>query len=532
MINYTPEQQAIIEGQTNSVVIAKPGSGKTTTVARIIQQRLDEIRDHNGVIAISYTNKASAELHRRALSKGHDRKCSFFGTIDRFFLSEIILPFAKHVFGKPTVDCKVTKLVELQIPHLLGDSVRDLEENDLDDYLEHLYSLYREGVIVLETVGYLAHYIFSKSVACRRYLKARYTDLIIDEYQDCGKWQHVLFLEICGLGIRGIAVGDLDQSIFSFAGKHSRFLRELAARDDFTIYQLTYNHRCHPSISRYATRFLSREFRVGLDYEPRIYRKTVEGSEIEIGTWLNDAVPYFMERYEVYKRNEVAILVKFRQTAALVRNTFHLAHKYFERTTLDDEASASGVVLKDILRWLFDPKITRREFLDTWLGMDRRREDIRSATRHLVTLENALLEGLENIGDQVDEFIALTTLVTGQSVQERTALKLQTVLRSESELKSYIPAQTDEVQVLTVHGAKGLEFDVVFHLDLYENVLPKRDTEQDGNLHYVALTRARNGVVLCTSTERHVWVDRRINAAPSPFLRQHGLHHLQIPSPI
>lgn len=70
---------------------------------------------------------------------------------------------------------------------------------------------------------------------------------------------------------------------------------------------------------------------------------------------------------------------------------------------------------------------------------------------------------------------------------------------------------------MTLHKSKGLEFDMVIHLDLYNWVFPTRqftgnfndevfsDWDQDLNLHYVGITRARKWCVLVSS-------DKRLNA--------------------
>jgi len=83
----TPEQNKIIEETSNCVVIAKPGSGKTFTIAFKIRSILVDLPHYKGVAAISFTNKASDELEHRSLPRGVDRKNSFFGTIDKFFIS-------------------------------------------------------------------------------------------------------------------------------------------------------------------------------------------------------------------------------------------------------------------------------------------------------------------------------------------------------------------------------------------------------------------------------------------------------------
>lgn len=84
---------------------------------------------------------------------------------------------------------------------------------------------------------------------------------------------------------------------------------------------------------------------------------------------------------------------------------------------------------------------------------------------------------------------------------ELAALK-QTIMSSE-EILNYESVRSGEVQVMTLHKSKGLEFDLVVHLDLYDWVFPTReytgnfndevfpDWDQDLNLHYVGITRAK-----------------------------------------
>lgn len=100
MLPPTEAQQAVINESRNCVVLARPGSGKTFTVTCKIRQILPALLPHQGIIALSYTIKASNELKDRCLAGNIDKKSSFFGTIDSFFLSEIIAPFGGHILGK------------------------------------------------------------------------------------------------------------------------------------------------------------------------------------------------------------------------------------------------------------------------------------------------------------------------------------------------------------------------------------------------------------------------------------------------
>ena len=64
------EQKRIIQDKNNIVVTARPGSGKTYTIVEKIQLILEELYNYQGIIAISFTNKASeeiAEIYKKAL---------------------------------------------------------------------------------------------------------------------------------------------------------------------------------------------------------------------------------------------------------------------------------------------------------------------------------------------------------------------------------------------------------------------------------------------------------------------------------
>ncbi len=115
---------------------------------------------------------------------------------------------------------------------------------------------------------------------------------------------------------------------------------------------------------------------------------------------------------------------------------------------------------------------------------------------------------------------------------------------------SFEPASDDEVQIMSLHKSKGLEFDIVFHLDMYEWILPAKipgpnsdfdnpvypSLEQDIKLHYVGITRARKACFLCTSSRRgardfNTGQPVARNGSPSDFLRINKLDELRKPSP-
>ncbi len=118
--------------------------------------------------------------------------------------------------------------------------------------------------------------------------------------------------------------------------------------------------------------------------------------------------------------------------------------------------------------------------------------------------------------------------------ENRNAISnLQKTLNTPVFLNSFVPASDNEVQLMTLHKAKGLEFDIVLHLNMSKWILPqyKGDYYQDLNLHYVGITRARKCCILCSTTFRHS-NDEVKAAEESEFLYLNGLESWRLPCPI
>lgn len=211
----TSEQQKIIETEGNVVVTARPGSGKTYTIVEKIAGILENVPEYQGVIAISYTNKASDELKRRCKNKGIDLKSSFFGTIDKFYTNQIIRPFACHL-TKKYIPLEIEKGIpdgsEYELLKGSGDKTEFTSEQ-----AALVLKMLERGFIFLPLSGAVALYITKQIPEVLVYLKARFTHIFIDEYQDCGAVQHEFFLYLVHNHIWGVAVGDPDQAIDTLA---------------------------------------------------------------------------------------------------------------------------------------------------------------------------------------------------------------------------------------------------------------------------------------------------------------------------
>lgn len=256
-MRLTAEQQDAVEFTENLVITACPGSGKTTILTHKISQVLSDCRAHQGVVSLSYTNKSSDELKARCVNLSKDIKASFFGTTDKFLLSEIVMPFIKHIWSCPSTGVEVIRASTLDTedrerltPYYIPDN---LPKNNTNHGMSALERLYERGIIILEMVPLMALYIMSESLACQRYLKVRYKGIFVDEYQDTGFFAHQIFRLLAELNIKLTVVGDVDQSIYLYAHRSADSLKEFIRHPDFTHKQITLNHRCHPSIINYVT---------------------------------------------------------------------------------------------------------------------------------------------------------------------------------------------------------------------------------------------------------------------------------------
>jgi DNA helicase-2/ATP-dependent DNA helicase PcrA len=90
----------------------------------------------------------------------------------------------------------------------------------------------------------------------------------------------------------------------------------------------------------------------------------------------------------------------------------------------------------------------------------------------------------------------------------------------------FLDPRADAVTLMTLHAAKGLEFPIVFICGLDQDLLPltrrnqDRETlEEERRLFYVAMTRARHHLVLCTARRRFLFGEVR-RCLPSPFIKE------------
>jgi DNA helicase-2/ATP-dependent DNA helicase PcrA len=355
-------------------------------------------------------------------------------------------------------------------------------------------------------------------------VRARYGWFSVDEYQDTNPLQQRL-LELW-LGDRDdlCVVGDEDQTIYTFAGATSDFLTGFADRFP-AARQVTLdrNYRSSPELLALANRLLAAEGRrkrlvatLPSGPPPTIRRCPDGDAELAL---LTATIRRLID--EGTSPAEIAVLVRINAQvppieAALTRAgiAFRVrGQRFFERPEV-----------RGALRLLRRVPETARgraliEALETSLranlGFDPDGDAAGAEARERTT-------SLALVLDIAREAVAESARVGPAASLDREALLVEFAARAAAEAAGSV----DGVNLLTLHRAKGLEWDAVLLPGLEEGTLPIRQATDDDDaiaeerrLLYVGLTRARRHLLLSWAERRTGPGDRESLRRPSRFLR-------------
>lgn len=410
-----------------------------------------------------------------------------------------------------------------------------MKENRTDkELLGLLKESLQEGLIFLEISGETALFILNEVPQCVIYLKARYTHIFIDEYQDCGEIQHEIFLKLVNKEIIGIAVGDLDQAIYAFSNRYSKYLLSLIGDDSFTHLEITRNHRCHKSISDYSLELMGIT-REDIDEDKRVFKVNVRGTDEQIIYAIENNLDEIKRKFNINKNSDFAILCRGNNTARRASEFLTIDNKLFVDTPLDKINGNWASVFNDILNSYYLYKcneITVLDFVSKYINEELYYKKFRKALELVNKVFNLDDNQLER---NLKEFIKVARLIYPEQEDERTVKMLERILKNEEELYRFKPATENEINIMTLHKLKGLEFKCVFLMDLYKWISPPegdRVSEEDYiqalNLHYVGITRAIEACYIMQGTKRYNESRKKyFDAIESPFLYRHNTSSLR-----
>jgi DNA helicase-2/ATP-dependent DNA helicase PcrA len=463
----------------------------------------------------------------------------------------------------------------------------------------HLYRLYCERLLQLNACDFgdlLLHNLtlFSEHEQILQKYQHQFRYILVDEYQDTNVAQY-LWLRLLAQKHKNICcVGDDDQSIYGWRGAEvGNILRFETDFPGAKIVRLERNYRSTPHILGAASGLIAHnESRLG----KTLWTDLSEGDKVQVqGVWDGDEEARMVgDEVEALERekvslNQIAILVRAgHQTRAFEERFLTIGVKYrvvgglrfYERREIRDAIAYFRVLMQpdDDLAFERIVNVPKRGLGESTMQMLHKaaRSSGRSLTAMLHDLLQTdeikpkqrntlrkLMEDFDRWRKQASELphteVAQILLEESGYIQMWQDDKSPEAPGRLENLKELISALSDfenfagfldhvalvmdtentedaeMVSLMTLHGAKGLEFDYIFLPGWEEELFPSRRSlesngtaglEEERRLAYVGLTRARKRAHVSFAANRRIY-NQWNSAIPSRFLDELPREHVE-----
>ncbi len=532
------DQRAAAAADGPLLIIAGPGSGKTRTLTyRIAYQIADRGLPAASFLALTFTRRAAQELQDRlaALCPGRDGR----PTVTTFHgLGLRILREHHEAAGLPPRFTVADEAVRLEVAAGLTGSERDGRRlvarlaEDPDGKLALRRELAARDLVDFDGLVEMSADLLRDHPAVAAGLRARWPNISVDEYQDIDPVQYGLLRLIGGDGAGLTAIGDPDQSIYRFRGADAGIFGRFAA--DFpgaTSVELTRNYRSNPAIVTAATQAIAPDTLV-----PGRTAVAARGGPADVVTldeladehaeaaWIAAAIDRLLGGASFHSLDsgradghehgklglaDIAVLYRTDAQAGPLSQALTRAGLPFQKRSHDRLARRPGVA--DVLREM--------RLVNPGPAGD--------VAERLAAAVRALAADRGEQDATVTDIRAAAELLT--PLARRCGADLER-FRAEISLGAETDAldpRAEAITLLTLHGAKGLEFDVVFLAGCERGLLPlwlpgsgpvtAADRAEERRLLFVGMTRARERLLL-TCAARRTRHGSTEAAGRSPFL--------------
>ncbi len=455
-----------------------------------------------------------------------------------------------------------------------------------DRVLERYTAILRAaGALDFDDLLLRARELLQRQAEVREAWQRRFPYVLVDEYQDTNRAQYDIVRLLSGPQGNLTVVGDEDQSIYSWRGADIQNILDFER--DFPgarVFRLEENYRSRQNVLDVAAALVSRNVRrkgktlravrgagdavrlhasfdeyseagwvvertAGLRAQGRVavlMRMNAQSRLFEEGL-LRARIPYqVVGGVGFYERREVKDVLAYLRLLANPRDSVALRRvvnvpargigaktvEEIERVAAEHGESAwqALVRLTDAATLPGRALVPLRQFRDTieqlrdelpGLGIKRLVERTLEASGYAAALAR---EDSQESQDRLENLAELLAAAADYETREQGA-SLSGFL-DRAALVSETDRLSDEVPVLlmTLHAAKGLEFESVFLVGLEEGLLPhsrsittEEGLEEERRLCYVGMTRAKDRLHLSWARSRQVFGQRRVSQ-PSRFL--------------
>lgn len=269
--------------ERNILVVAAPGSGKTTVIINRIKHLVDDlcIREGN-IIVLTFTKAAALNMKNRYIKTFRKEASPFFGTFHGLFYKillregykiEIIQGFITNkivegVLKKYSDDVSEDKIKEaVNNISLFKTSRLSMEEFNpslTKDIFIECYKKYTEyknehNLLDFDDLAIITLDLFNKNTHLREGYRRLFRYILVDEFQDCDELQ-IEFLKIMNEESENslFAVGDEDQCIYSFRGSKPEYMVTFNKMfNKGKKYYLSKNYRSNKNIIETSKKIIS-----------------------------------------------------------------------------------------------------------------------------------------------------------------------------------------------------------------------------------------------------------------------------------
>lgn len=631
-LNPQQREAVLYRGQA-LLIVAGAGSGKTSVLTRRIASLIrNQEAWPSQILAITFTNKAAAEMRERAermlgsategmwISTFHSscvrilrREAENFGFTKSFtiydshdsrtLIKRIIKETEADTYGL-SVSGVAGKISRLK--NELADVESYSRNANLNDPTEVKFiEIFREYTRVLQSANAFDFddliaqtvYLFRAFPHVADHYRTKFRHILVDEYQDTNHAQYALIHELTretADGKPGAAltvVGDSDQSIYAFRGADIRNIAEFER--DFPgakVILLEQNYRSTQNILSAANAVISNNFdrkdkqlwtdvgdgdkivaftgysahdeaqfvvdeinalhAQGMGYnEIAVFYRTNSQTRALEEIFIRSALPYrILGGTKFYERAEIKDMLGYLVTVAnpadslAVRRILNTPKRGIgpaTETGLQNFADTNGITLREALRSAdslgLGPKVSGAitklsALIDELTAMAVEgpvaaiMEKIIEATGYVDLLRGTRDPQDEARAENVEELLAVTkefdkNNVGGTLVEFLTEVSL---VAAADELDD----SSGTVSLMTLHTAKGLEYNAVFITGVEEELLPHRMSAgepggpaEERRLFYVGITRAKQKLFLSLAMSRAQFGQTNV-AMPSRYLQE------------
>lgn len=551
--DFSPNEMqvsAMVAGPGPVLVLAGPGTGKTQTLMGRIRRLEERGADFGRMLVVTFTRKAARELKER-LEKTCRKPLPRTDT-----LHALALEYWTEVLGEsPTLLSEESsrKLFAAANPGLQGKTLKTAW-NELSLAREsgrRIPNEYARRYLDQKTRFHLVDYtdlleFWMEKVKSGSYGQ-RFNHVLVDEVQDLSLLQLNLVMGLAGeRGTGFFAIGDPNQSIYGFRGA-VRGLEERIRQSwpDLKRIRLSRNYRSAQDILDLSSALLperqtlvaSKNLTASISlFEAKSAEQEADWIAARIRDLLGGTGHWQADRnaQETIGPGDIAVLVRLKALTAPIARKLH--------------ATGIPVSVPEDEPFFADSRVALLlSMAGRMLGLPDAASDAPECPEEIIKKGPLALAAHLSETPPFDGLFWKNSAFLGLVKAFQTYGGWQGVMNMtqlETELCA-IRARAQKVQIMTLHGSKGLEFDTVFLPCLEEGIVPFAgmdmllgkpaseilpDMDEERRLFYVGLTRAKTGIFMsyCSSRKfygkiRTSFLSSFVRGLPQDMIRKSAL---------